>query len=133
LKRQKSISSQAASISAWNTVLLWLSMVAALRVARQVVASSSAALRNTAARSSQGQADHSRWAAAAAATACSTSAGDAWWNSPSTWAWSCGITAGEVRPVRTSRPPTTRGISTRSPAMARRRAFSSAFSGDPGP
>src|SRR5438445_12843836 len=66
LNRQKSISSQAASISAWKTVLDCPSMVAALSVDRQVVVSSSPAFRKTAARSSQGQADHSRCASAAA-------------------------------------------------------------------
>src|ERR671929_140967 len=54
LKRQKSVSSQAASISAWWTVFDWLSIVAALTVARHGPASSSAARRNMAARSSQG-------------------------------------------------------------------------------
>ena len=52
LYRQKSISSQAASISAWNGDLDWPSTVAALIVARHGPASSSAALSKTAARSS---------------------------------------------------------------------------------
>src|ERR687884_698927 len=52
LKRQKSISSQAASISAWCTVFDWFSIVAALTVARHGPASSSAARSRTAARSS---------------------------------------------------------------------------------
>ena len=60
MKRQKSISSDAASISAWNTVFDCPSIVAALSVARQVVVSSSAARRNTAARSCQAQLAHSR-------------------------------------------------------------------------
>ena len=66
------MSSQAESISAWKAVFDWPSMVAAFRVCRQVVASSSAARRNTAARSSQGQLDHSRRAAGAASMACPT-------------------------------------------------------------
>ncbi len=60
------MSSAAESISAWKAVFDWPSMVAALSRARQLVASSSAAFRKTASRSSQGQADHSRRAAAAA-------------------------------------------------------------------
>jgi len=43
LKRQKSMSSQAASISAWCAVFDWPSIVAALSVSRQGPASSSAA------------------------------------------------------------------------------------------
>ena len=62
LKRQKSISSQAASISAWCAVLVWPSIVAALSVCRHGPASRSAALRKTAARSSK---DSSRQAGAA--------------------------------------------------------------------
>ena len=56
MKRQKSISSQAASISAWSTVFDWLSIVAALMRSRQGPASRSAARRKTAARSFQGMA-----------------------------------------------------------------------------
>ncbi len=52
LNRQKSISSQAASISAWNAVLLWPSIVAALMRWRHGPARRSAALRMIAARSS---------------------------------------------------------------------------------
>ncbi len=58
LNRQKSISSQAASISAWIAVLDWPSMVAALRRWRQGPASRSAALRMIAARSSNDNARH---------------------------------------------------------------------------
>ena len=60
LKRQKSIISEAASISAWNAVFDWPSIVAALIVGRHVVASSSAARSITAARSSKAQLPHSR-------------------------------------------------------------------------
>jgi hypothetical protein len=52
LKRQKSMSSQAESISAWNAVFDCPSIVAALRVSRHGPASRSAALRKIAARSS---------------------------------------------------------------------------------
>src|SRR5213080_3340542 len=57
LKRQKSTSSHAASISAWCAVFDWPSIVAAFIVSRHGPASSSAARRKTAARSSQGQRD----------------------------------------------------------------------------
>ena len=57
LKRQKSMSSQAASISAWCAVFDWPSIVAAFSVCRHGPASSSAARRKTAARSSQGVRD----------------------------------------------------------------------------
>jgi negative regulator of sigma E activity len=78
------MSSQAASISAWNTVFDWPSMVAAFTVARQVVASSSAAFKKMAARSSHAQLDHSRCACLAAAIACSTCSGEALCQSAST-------------------------------------------------
>ena len=132
MKRQKSTSSAAESISAWKAVFDWPSMVAALSVARHVVASSSAALRKTAARSSQGQLAHSRRAAAAASIACATCSFDALCQSARTWPWSCGITAFAVSPLRTSCPPMTSGISIRSAAIAFSRALSSARSGDPG-
>ena len=77
MKRQKSISSQAESISAWKTVFDCPSMVEALSVSRQLVVSRSAALRNTAARSSQAQLAHSARASRAAAMAAVTSSGRA--------------------------------------------------------
>ena len=126
------MSSQAASISAWKIVFDWPSMVAAFKVSRQVVVSRSAALRNTAARSSHGQLAHSARASRAAAMAAVTSSGRALWKSASTWPWSCGITAWPRSPVRTSLPPMTSGISMRSPAIDARRAFTEARSGDPG-
>ena len=52
LKRRKSMSSQALSISAWKTVLLCPSIVAAFSVSRHGPASRSAARSSTAARSS---------------------------------------------------------------------------------
>jgi hypothetical protein len=72
LKRQKSISSEAESISAWITVFDCPSIVAAFSVARQVVVSSSAARRNTPARSCSDQLAHSRDAFIAASIACCT-------------------------------------------------------------
>ena len=108
-------------------------MVAALSVARHVVASRSAAGRKTAARSSQGQ---RRPLGAGRGRGLDrlrdVLLGPALCQSASTWPWSCGITAFAVSPLRTSRPPITSGISIRSPAMASRRALSSALSGDPG-
>jgi hypothetical protein len=69
LNRQKSISSQALSISAWNAVLLWPSIVAAFTTGRQEPARRSAALRNTAARSSKRIAAQARWASTAVSAA----------------------------------------------------------------
>src|SRR6478609_11963518 len=59
LNRKKSISSAAASISAWCAVFDWFSIVAATIVVRHGPASSSAAHRKTVARSSHGVRDHS--------------------------------------------------------------------------
>jgi hypothetical protein len=132
LKRQKSMSSAAESISAWNAVFDCPSMVAALTVARQLLASSSAAFRNTAARSSQGQRDHSRCAAAAASIASVTCSAPAFCQSASTWAWACGMTAFPVSPLFTSRPPMIRGMCARTWAIVVRRALSSARSAEPG-
>ena len=73
LNRQKSISSQAASISAWNAVFDCPSMVAALSVSRQGPASRSAAFRKIAARSSNDMARHAGAAFFAAATAAAAS------------------------------------------------------------
>ena len=70
LKRQKSISSAAASISAWCAVFDWFSIVAATSVERHGPASSSAARRKTDARSSQGRRDQSACASRAASIAC---------------------------------------------------------------
>ena len=77
LKRQKSISSQAASISAWCAVFDWPSIVAALSVSRHGPASSSAARRKIAARSSQGTRSSPPRPRRAALIAASTSAGAA--------------------------------------------------------
>ena len=92
LKRRKSTSSQAASISAWNTVLLWPSMVAAFSVSRHGPASRSAARSRTAARSSKDSSRQAGAAASAPSTAPWTSAAEASWVVPSTCAWRCGWT-----------------------------------------
>src|SRR5436305_5458648 len=132
LKRQKSISSQAESISAWKTVLLWLSMVAALAVSRQGPASRSAARSSTEARSSQLVSLHSRQASLAALAAASTSGAPAWWKVASTCWWSCGQTAWPTSPVRTSLPPMMSGISIRSDDISFSRFLRDFFSGEPG-
>src|SRR5207237_7852816 len=102
LKRQKSVSSQAASISAWCAVFDWPSIVAAFTVERHGPASSSAARRKIAARSSHGVWAQSWRASRAAAIACSTSAGPPEWTSASTWFLRCGITASKDSVVLTS-------------------------------
>ena len=96
------MSSHAASISDWNAVLLCPSIVAALIVSRQVVESSSAARRNTAARSSQAQRLHSVRAAVLASMACWTRSGVALCQVPSACWCACGMTTGAVSPVRNS-------------------------------
>ena len=70
LRRQKSISSQAESISAWYAVLDWPSIVAALSFWRHGPESSSAALSRTEARSSK---DIERQAGAASLAAVTAS------------------------------------------------------------
>ena len=132
LKRRKSTSSQAASISAWCAVFDCPSIVAASSVSRHGPASSSAARRNTEARSSQGQRDQSFHALPAASIASRTCSAPPWWTSASTCSRSCGITAGFVVPVKTSLPPITSGTSSRSPAILSSRACSEARSGLPG-
>src|SRR6188472_4111731 len=132
LKRKKSITSQAASISAWCAVFDWLSIVAPTSVERHGPASSSAARRKTAARSSQGSRAQSSQASADADTACSTSPGPALCTSARTWSLSCGMTASNVSPVRISSPPITSGISSRSPFICSTLTRSSSRSGDPG-
>ena len=131
-QRKKSMVSAAESISACTTDFDCPSMVAALSVARHGPASRSAARRKTAARSLQGRAAQERRASRAASAAAVTSAGPAWWKRASTWRCRCGITISATRPVRTSRPPTTHGISMVSAARAASRSFSAARSVDPG-
>ena len=84
LNRQKSISSQAASISAWYTDLDWPAIVVALIVARHGPLSRSAALSRIAARSSKDIARQSGAAAAAAPIASATSCSVALCMVPST-------------------------------------------------
>src|SRR5437763_93261 len=132
LKRQKSITSQAASISAWWAVFDWFSIVAATMVERQGPASSSAARRKTAARSSHGRRCQSSQAFAAASTARSISPAPPLCTSASTCALSWGMTALKVSPVRTSSPPMMEGMSSCSFFISFRRASSSARSGESG-
>jgi hypothetical protein len=77
LKRQKSISSHAESISAWIAVFDWPSIVAAFRVERHGPASRSAALSKIAARSSNDIARQPGAAARAASIAARASTGPA--------------------------------------------------------
>ena len=84
MNRQKSISSQAASISACHTVLDWPSIVAALRRARHGPASRSAALRMIAARSSYDIARQAGAASLAALTAAWASRFVEFFSTPST-------------------------------------------------
>jgi hypothetical protein len=104
LKRRKSMSSQALSISAWKAVLLCPSIVAALRVSRQGPASRSAARSSTAARSSKEMSRQAGAAASAASTAACTSAAPASRVVPRTAAWRCGCTTsiGAPLPARCS-------------------------------
>ena len=130
LKRQKSISSQAASISAWWAVFDWPSMVAAFSVSRHGPASSSAARRKIAARSSQG-------------TRCQSSSGRGL-DRRLDFLRPALVDVGEdvilvVRhhrrftfPVWTSLPPMTSGISIRSFFICSSRSWRLARSGDPG-
>ena len=117
LKRQKSISSQAASISAWNAVFDWPSMVAALIRWRHGPASRSAALRMIAARSSNESACHPGAASFAALTAASASRVVEFFMTPRTCWWSCGWT------TLISAPPPLR----RRPPMCARRLDLPAF------
>ena len=132
LKRQKSMSSQAESISAWCAVFDWPSIVAAFSVCRHGPASSSAARRKIDARSSHGVRDQSCQASAAAPMARSTSPAPALCTVPSTWWRLWGMTASNVSPVTTSSPPITSGISRRCEESSSRRRRSSSRSGLPG-
>ena len=76
-----------------------------------------AALRKIEARSCHGMRDQSACASSAALIARSTSALRHLCQCPSTWPWSCGITASAVRLVRTLRPPIRAGISMTFPAI----------------
>src|SRR5579884_3839773 len=132
LKRQKSGSSQPASISAWCAVFDCPSIVAALTVARHGPVRRSAARRKIAARSSHGIRDQSCHASAAAAAARSTSAAAPLCTVARTWLRLCGITCSNVSPVRTSSPPITSGISSCCDSSSASFARSSSRSGDPG-
>ena len=132
LKRKKSTSSQAASISAWCAVFDWPSIVAALSVSRHGPASSSAARRNTDGALLPRPARPVLPGLRAGVDRGATSSAPPWWTSASTCSRSCGITAGRVLPVETSLPPITSGTSIRSPAICSSRAVSEARSGLPG-
>jgi hypothetical protein len=112
LNRQKSISSQGASISACCTVLDWPSMVEAAIVSRQGPESSSAALRKTAARSSKARARHAGAAASAASMASRPSWRVAWALVPRRDPWRCGWTTSKRSPpaIRVT-PPMVMGSS----------------------
>ena len=133
LYRQKSISSQAASISAWKTDFDWPRIVAAFSVARHGPASRSAARRKTAARSSKDSARHALAAPPAAAIAAATSASVALPRSPRTCRKLCGWTTGTRSPdPMTARPPMVMVSSARWPASSLILAASAARSALPG-
>ena len=133
LIRQKSMSSHAESISACGAVLLWPSIVAALRVARHGPDSSSAALSRIAARSAKAMARQSGAAATAASMALRASAGPTSVIWPRTLRWACGWTTGATRPdPMTLRPPIVLGRSICSPPMRASSRSSSDRSGLPG-
>jgi hypothetical protein len=125
LKRQKSISSQAESISAWIAVFDWPSMVAAFRVARHGPASRSAALSSTAARSSKDIARHSGAAAVAASTAARASSWVAPFMVPSTWCRLCGCTTSISSPEPNRCSPPIAMVSSRGSLAIRLRVLSS--------
>src|SRR5215831_18680403 len=133
LNRQKSISSQAASISAWYTDLDWPAIVAALIVARHGPLSSSAALSRIAARSSKDIARQPGAAAAAAPIASATSCSVALRMVPSTCRKLCGATTsiGSPPPKRCW-PPMVMVSSARSPVSSLTLASKATRSGLPG-
>ena len=105
LKRQKSMSSHAASISAWYAVLLCPSIVAALIRARHGPARRSAALRRIAARSSKDRSRQAGAAAFAASTAAAASAFVAPRATPTTLRWACGWRTSILGPLPVTRAP----------------------------
>ena len=107
-------------------------MVAALRMGRYFVASSSAARRKMAARSTKGIRAHSSFTASAFWMACSTWLASASCSVASTCECLCGIRTVSVLLERMRLPPMTIGISICSEAMRLRVACSSARSGLPG-
>ena len=105
-QRQKSISSQAASISACCTLLLCPRIVAALSRSRKGPLRRSAARRNTAALLSQDAVDQSWWAFSAASTASRTSSVVAVSVSTMPRVWRCGALTTRCSPwPSTGRPP----------------------------
>ncbi len=133
LKRQKSISSHAESISAWIAVFDWPSIVAALSVCRHGPASRSAARRRIAARSSNDIARHAGAASRAARRASCVSCWVAPASVPRTERWLCGWTTSNRSPppMRWS-PPMVIVSSSGSFCSSASLACSSARSGVPG-
>ena len=110
LKRRKSMSSHAASISAWYAVLLWPSIVAALSVCRHGPASRSAARRKTRARSSKGvAAQRRRRGERGRDRALASPRRRRRGRSRAAASWSCGALTSSTSPSRNSLPPTTCG------------------------
>ncbi len=133
LNRQKSMSSQAASISAWKTDLDWPRIVAAFIAARHGPASRSAAFRKMAARSSNDSARQAGAASRAAATAAATSSSVASPIRPSTRLKLCGCTTSICSPPPIRRSPPTYMVSgVASPASSLIFRSTAARSGLPG-
>ncbi|MDQ0686453.1 hypothetical protein QFZ56_005416 [Streptomyces achromogenes] len=133
MKRQKSTSSQGQSISACWAVFDWPSMVEAASVSRQGPASSSAARRMIAARSSKDIARQAGAAARAASTASWASCRVALAYVPRRDLWWCGWTTSKRSPppIRRS-PPMVQGRSIGLSASSLSLASSRARSGEPG-
>jgi hypothetical protein len=127
------MSSHAESISACTTVLDWPSMVAAFSVWRHGPESSSAAFRNTAARSSNGSARHPGAAAFAASIAARASVCVAFFSTPRTCLCLCGWTTRTLRPppMRCT-PPMVIGRSMRSACSSTSLSSTAARSALPG-
>ncbi len=133
LKRRKSISSQAASISACCADLDWPRIVAPFSVCRYGPASRSAARRKIAARSSNGMARHAGAAPSAASIAERTSSAFASAVRPSTEEWLCGWTTSiEAPPPIRCSPPIVIVRSSWAPASSLTRFSSAARSALPG-
>src|SRR5215472_1021851 len=133
LNRQKSISSQAASISAWYTDLDWPAIVAALTVARNGPLSRSAARSRIAARSSKDIARQPGAAVAAASIASATSCSVALFMVPSTCRKLCGATTSiGCPPPNRWLPPMVMVSSARSPVSSLTLPSSAARSALPG-
>src|SRR4051794_28214059 len=133
LKRRKSISSQALSISACTAVFDWPSMVAALRVSRHGPDSSSAARSSTPARSSYDALRHPGAAASAVSTASSTSLRPASRRVPSTALCRCGWTTSMASPAPSRCRPAMVIVSSTGSALAISLSFASSEARSPLP